>query len=365
MSIAIINAFLILMLGYVYWRMPDAVHPTLPFGVRIPPHRAGDTAIAHVKRIYRTILVVLAAVGILAVWLLRSVETVYVALLPVAFIIIVYLDYYGAHRSLQAVKERGGWYEGQREAAVVDTNARIAPRRYPTGLLLIAIAVILITAAIGVARYPQLPTILATHFGQNGQPNGWMQKTPLSAFLLIWMQIGLTAIFAVIGYVLLQTRQELDPSAPEASAARHQAFQIAMVRVLLVLGILMNATFLLSSLQIWGIKLFGNGPRAVIVVLPVLIGVAYTFFVTLRIGQGGSRLPQPAEKPTGYVHRDDDRYWLFGRIYVNRDDRAIFVQKRFGIGWTLNFGHPVSWVALVMIVVLALSPTFLHAMAHR
>jgi uncharacterized membrane protein len=30
-------------------------------------------------------------------------------------------------------------------------------------------------------------------------------------------------------------------------------------------------------------------------------------------------------------------------FYVNRNDPAFFVEKRFGLGYTLNFGHPLSW----------------------
>ena len=33
-------------------------------------------------------------------------------------------------------------------------------------------------------------------------------------------------------------------------------------------------------------------------------------------------------------------------FYVNSDDPSIFVEKRFGIGYTLNFAHPVSWLIL-------------------
>jgi uncharacterized membrane protein len=40
------------------------------------------------------------------------------------------------------------------------------------------------------------------------------------------------------------------------------------------------------------------------------------------------------------VNRDDDRFWKGGLIYVNRDDPAIMVGNRFGIGWTPNLGNP-------------------------
>jgi len=39
------------------------------------------------------------------------------------------------------------------------------------------------------------------------------------------------------------------------------------------------------------------------------------------------------------VNRDDDRFWKAGLIYINRDDPAIMVGNRFGIGWTPNLGN--------------------------
>jgi Family of unknown function (DUF5808) len=47
------------------------------------------------------------------------------------------------------------------------------------------------------------------------------------------------------------------------------------------------------------------------------------------------------------ARRDDrtpDRCWKAGIFYVNPADPALFVEKRHGIGYTLNFGNPWSWV---------------------
>lgn len=40
------------------------------------------------------------------------------------------------------------------------------------------------------------------------------------------------------------------------------------------------------------------------------------------------------------IYRDDDRYWIGGVFYNNPDDPAILVPKRYGMGWTVNFGNP-------------------------
>lgn len=57
---------------------------------------------------------------------------------------------------------------------------------------------------------------------------------------------------------------------------------------------------------------------------------------------------------TDAVFRDDDRYWSAGFFYNNPDDLALFVPKRFGLGWTVNFGHPQGKLVLITMLVLLL-----------
>lgn len=45
-------------------------------------------------------------------------------------------------------------------------------------------------------------------------------------------------------------------------------------------------------------------------------------------------------------------HWV-GLFYVNRNDKRIFVPKRVvGMGWTMNFGNPYSYLFLIAIVVI-------------
>ena len=62
--------------------------------------------------------------------------------------------------------------------------------------------------------------------------------------------------------------------------------------------------------------------------------------------------------------------WKWGIFYVNRDDPKIFVPKRYGIGYTLNFGNRWSWAAVAMILVaialpLSIPVIMARAIKHR
>jgi uncharacterized membrane protein len=68
-----------------------------------------------------------------------------------------------------------------------------------------------------------------------------------------------------------------------------------------------------------------------------------------------TRASPPADRqPTPAIFRDDERYWSGGIFYNNPDDPAVFVPKRFGLGWTVNFGHPQGKLLLIGILLLPL-----------
>jgi uncharacterized membrane protein len=64
---------------------------------------------------------------------------------------------------------------------------------------------------------------------------------------------------------------------------------------------------------------------------------------------------------TDAIFRDDDRYWNGGIFYNNPDDPAVFVPKRFGLGWTMNFGHPQAKLVLIGMLLLVLLPPLVVA----
>ena len=83
-------------------------------------------------------------------------------------------------------------------------------------------------------------------------------------------------------------------------------------------------------------------------------------YLTVKVGQGGSRLDIGDDAPLNRM--DDDRYWLGGFLYCNKDDPSLFVEKRFGMGYTLNFGNPRSLIAIAAFVVFILAVTVIPFM---
>jgi len=92
---------------------------------------------------------------------------------------------------------------------------------------------------------------------------------------------------------------------------------------------------------------------ALLVICGVLVAVVLV--LALPAPRSRRKANMPADRPlTGDVFRDDDRYWYGGVFYNNPDDPAVFVPKRFGLGWTVNFGNPRGKLFMIGILLLPL-----------
>ncbi|MGZ3640441.1 MAG: DUF5808 domain-containing protein [Ktedonobacterales bacterium] len=86
----------------------------------------------------------------------------------------------------------------------------------------------------------------------------------------------------------------------------------------------------------------------------VLLVAVLVLLLQAQRSRTSARTPA-ARQVTGTVFRDDDRYW-HGVFYINPDDPDLFVPKRYGLGWTINFGHPKSRLVLLALLLLVLLP---------
>jgi len=101
------------------------------------------------------------------------------------------------------------------------------------------------------------------------------------------------------------------------------------------------------------IAMFTNFPVWITLFMPmflVMIILVYAIVLSVKTGQSGSRLNTAEQKSGDEITRDDDSYWKLGSLYYNKEDPAVFVEKRFGIGWTINWARWQSWLFIVGIV---------------
>lgn len=71
-------------------------------------------------------------------------------------------------------------------------------------------------------------------------------------------------------------------------------------------------------------------------------------WVATRHGQGGAlRERGTVEAPLTDGIADDAR-WVWGLFYVDREDASIMIEKRFGLGYTMNYGNPTAILIAVI-----------------
>jgi uncharacterized membrane protein len=333
--------FPVLVVGALMCVMPAVTRPTLQFGVRVPRERAGAPVIGRERRAYyRRTAAIAVCCTLVAVtvtvpgpaWLTR------VILLPE--LAAGFGCFRVARRKIAAVKNADNWFAGLRQTIVTDTSWRTDPPRFPVRWLVPALTVMAATVAVGALRYPSLPASIV-----NGA--GHRVSKPAVAILIVAGQLYFTIVYSGLMLIVHRSRPDIEAADPAASTLRYRRFLAAITRALLIMAALADLGLLLIALPDWQVYRLSGIGRA-LPAAPFAAGVLLLGAVAARTGQGGSRLcgnvrglPQAAG-----TDRDDDRLWKAGLLYVNRDDPALVVGARFGVGWALNFGNPAAWLLI-------------------
>ena len=329
--------------------LPSITPPTVPFGVRIPAQRAHDPTVASQTRIYRWRVGVsgIIAAGVGAVLYNVTGQTLLLPLSVLALLGVWYGCFFVANQEIRAAKATGGWYEGLHQGIAVDTELRTNPPRFPWLWLAPALIVTLATVVIGVISYPSMPQMLAVHHGANGVPTRVATKSVATAFSLVFVQIGVTTLLVgIAAAIFFRSRPDIDPAHPVSSARWHRQYMSLAAKALLGLVAMIDAGMLGSSLLMWTGTVTSWAP--LVVVLPILAAVV----VAVVILATNNRERDDGEQDTGLTHLDDDKYWRGGLFYLNHQDHALLVPRRFGLGWTLNFGNPRAAMLLASLVAL-------------
>jgi uncharacterized membrane protein len=336
----------------ISWLMPSLTRRDLLFGVTVAPNAralpAGRSIIGRYRiqvlgvALWFAVVLALLAIFTPDVWWLSGWLSL-VVLAPVLLMSVPYLLAYRASRALHVAPQEG--------SAVAEPasspEAELRPRRYADYIPLIwealPLAIIAATATYLANSYAAAPAIIPVHFDIAGNPNAYAQKTIGSYLLLVWVQLGLEVLLT--GMTLLIVGSKALPGRAENRFRRWWLRYLFGMKVLTLAFLGVLAVLVAETAQ--------SGSAAPIArVLPFTLAYVFVLLVSavvlaIRTGQGGSRLGSPAETA---VDRIDDRYWKLGAIYVNPEDPSLFVEKRFGVGWTINFGNRWGVIAICMLL---------------
>jgi uncharacterized membrane protein len=348
----LILTFRVLLVGGLLFILPRITRKGLLFGVYVGEEcAAGDEG----RRILRSWGLGLAAVmaASLAVgfsisaagWPVAGNLTGTGVLLLLA--LVVYLRTYSKARELALpVAER----QAERATAALgggeskgELLARLA--------LVVCLVASLSTVVYAVVRYEDMPE----------------RVSALSIMFVPSLSLLLTPFLAVLALLTSRAKRSVREGSGGCSAEAQDAFRATMARTIGGTALLMCAflTFLSIRLIRLGLSEIDFNQQALSIVeilgVPALsVGGVFFLFVggnLFRImkqyGQGGALIEgSPMGRPLAGGLADNAR-WVWGLFYVDRSDPSIMVEKRFGLGYTLNYGNRYAvWLVAGFLVLL-------------
>jgi uncharacterized membrane protein len=329
------------MLFFLGLLLPRLVRRDILFGIRVPLDSLRLPSVRRLFRIYTAAylgfalpLSIFMAVRIFERSDVRACLAGFFGLILGSFILYVVI-----HGKALRLKKTENWMEGHVQVTAAETD--FARKAKPVSRIWFAIPVCLILAdvLIGIRRYPALGSRIPIHFNGEGLADGWAGRSVLTVFALPVTQFWLTALLFLVHWVIGRSKQELNPADPEAAVARVGLFRRRWSGYLIFMNLMMVLTFNYFFLVTLGLIPIRSGSSMAVTAVFLAVILAVTAWICLTTGQGGSRLKMGGKIRTEVMNRDDDRFWKWGLFYFNPGDPAVFIEKRFGIGWTVNFGN--------------------------
>lgn len=178
-------------------------------------------------------------------------------------------------------------------------------------------------------QWEQIPARYPVHWNIHGIANRWSEKTLAGIFAAPLFFIAMAGWCGAFGLASWFGARRSEPM--------RKPMLVAMSLSVLALGVLQP---LIALLPLTGAPKAGFIPAIVIFVLLSIAGPVHL------IRQGQFTKPQRNEPLT------PDANWTAGLWYANRDDAALFVGSRAGVGLTLNMARAWSWILLLAPLVL-------------
>ncbi|KHD37636.1 membrane protein [Clostridium acetobutylicum] len=327
-------------------------------GIRIPQEEINNTKIKAIGKryIWSNLLLGIPIAALLSYCVYKINNGIVYLAAIILFMSISFLLYYYYNRKILKIKKEEGWLKTKKQEIVIDTSfAKRKSERMVAGSrwFLLSLIFIVICLIVNVKQYPNIPYRYATHWDINGRPNAYSLKSYMTIFSMPINQLILIAVMFFSYKITFWSKNELDGRNPKDSGERNIKFRNVWAIYAIVVNFFLQIIFLIQDFQI--MHIVNTNPKFIIiaVIAMTIVVICSSLIISIKVGQGGSRLKTRGNKSEfGINMRDDDKYWRLGNLfYYNKNDPSIFVQKRFGIGWTVNVGNKFGVLFYVVIIV--------------
>lgn len=247
-----------------------------------------------------------------------------------------FVFYVLAYQKVRAFKQTMPKTQDTFTKVIIDTDfvaLKLHLRKRYTLLYIVPLTLSLLTAIYLFGNYTNLPDEIPTHWNYLGQIDGWSAKSLFSVGSTVFSQLFFTGILAFCSHSQWRTRSKGNQNS-EAFKKGHLKYlsitslSLYLLTLSFVIFMVFNAyaTVNGTALSVIAISLTGLLPFIALIALMV------AYFKYER-----PSLHATKEHPQ-HLPEDDDQYWLLGFLYNNPNDPALFVEKRYGLGITINIG---------------------------
>lgn len=279
------------------------------------------------------------------------------AILIISFLI--YLRFYKVslvwkHENLQMSANKA-------DIVMVDTAFHRQKLTISYAWYLIPLILIFITVGLTVIYYHQIPSQIPMQYNFDNEVTRMAAKSYRTVMMMPMMQLFMLCLFIFINYMMSRSKQVIDNDNPTDSMRRSVLFRLIYSKFNFVMCLLLILLFMVIQLSF----IFAVPQTVIMLMVIAMIVIIFggLIFLMVRVGQGGSRLnlAENGQKDKPRPVRDDDANWKLGVFYFNHKDPALFVEKRFGVGWTINMARPKAWLSIVAIVGIIIVITILFS----
>jgi uncharacterized membrane protein len=349
--------------------IPYLLKPTIVFGVTIPDTNTKNSTLLSYKKAYSTIIAgfgALALATFLILILTTNITEEKIVLFGVsaqfALLFCGMILYLLFHAKTSRLKREHQWGANLKQVRITDLAIRTADEMLPWYIYIVPVVITIGLMAYTAIQFENLPNLIPTHWGIDGQPDAFSQKTVLSVMALPLILLIMQGMMLGINEMTKKSGIKINAVNRKKSRAQQLSFRKYSSWFLFATTIFL--TIYLAFLQL--VMIHNEiGKPSILFALPIgfLIAILImTGIYAFKVGQSGTRLDVDVVDEVdidGITNYDDDLYWKAGVFYVNKEDPSIFVEKRFGVGWSLNFGNPRGYFILFLPIILILVISFL------
>jgi uncharacterized membrane protein len=210
-----------------------------------------------------------------------------------------------------------------------------------------------------IQNYDLMPARVPIHFNASGTPDGFADRSFGSVYVMPTMTLVMGIVVGGAAVLTARAKRALRAQDGGVSLAAQERFRRAVARYLAIVASI--TAVMMTTMSIYATRAAVGASPGLPPWILIFAGALMVYcmggaiYLMVHYGQGGARLEARTAAAPLTDGLADNRFWKLGVFYVNPDDPSWLVEKRFGFGYTLNFGNRAAMATFVGLMALLLA----------